>query len=45
MKPVKDFEKMAERTESADGYKYWFLGSSGQHFALHFKPAAFGKNL
>ena len=36
---------MAERTEPADRYINWVSGAVGQHFALHFIPAAFAQNL
>ncbi len=45
MQPGEGGEKMAERTESADRYIDCVSGSVGQHFALHFKAAAFAKNL
>ena len=35
----------AERKESAGRYINLVSGAVGQHFALHFKPAAFAQNL
>ena len=45
MRPAKGLEEMAERTESTYRYISWVSGAVGQHFALHFKPAAFAQNL